>query len=315
MRRQLLPVLSLLLALASGSAHALFRTYLSSTGNDANPCTLLAPCRLLPVALAATDPGGEIWMLDSANFNTSTVVINKSVTILAVPGQLGSVVGNPGNAFTINGAGIAVTLQNLNILNLSGGDIGVHITNAATVSVINCNIFGFGNVGGLGIWSNTGGNATKLTVVGSTVRNNYHGIIVAGNGRATISKTHVLNNQQAGIWSNAGLAGTTSIVHVSDSVASGNAWGYIASGSGTQSYASHMYVTRSLASENLNAGFLTDTGSTAVMVVGDSMSTNNERGFQNVGGAGTFRSRGNNTVAGNNTGNTFGNVISAEAGI
>jgi len=35
-------------------------------GNDSNPCTLVAPCRLLPAAIAAVINGGEVWMLDSA---------------------------------------------------------------------------------------------------------------------------------------------------------------------------------------------------------------------------------------------------------
>ena len=43
---------SLAVALLSTTAQAqLFRSYLSSTGNDANPCTVQAPCRLLPAAL------------------------------------------------------------------------------------------------------------------------------------------------------------------------------------------------------------------------------------------------------------------------
>jgi hypothetical protein len=76
--------------MSSVAVHAQsFRAYVASTGNDANPCTLGAPCRLLPAALAAVADGGEIWMLDSANFNTSTVNIAKSVTILAVPGAIG----------------------------------------------------------------------------------------------------------------------------------------------------------------------------------------------------------------------------------
>ena len=41
------------LVLASSGAHAagtLFRSYLSINGNDANPCTVQLPCRLLPAA-------------------------------------------------------------------------------------------------------------------------------------------------------------------------------------------------------------------------------------------------------------------------
>ena len=132
LRRALVAGLSFLALMAGGSAHAAFRAYLSAaSGSDANPCTLVAPCRLLPAALAAVDAGGEIWMLDSANFNSGVVAISKSVTILAIPGQMGSVVGISGTAFAINGAGIEVTLQNLNILSFSNtGDIGVLITDA-----------------------------------------------------------------------------------------------------------------------------------------------------------------------------------------
>ena len=76
----------------SASAEAqLFRAYLASDGNDTNPCTLPQPCRL-PAALAAVENGGEIWMLDSANYNTGPVNVAKSVTILAIPGAVGSVV-------------------------------------------------------------------------------------------------------------------------------------------------------------------------------------------------------------------------------
>ena len=40
--------------LLSATAQAqLFRAYLASDGNDANACTLAAPCRLLPAALTA----------------------------------------------------------------------------------------------------------------------------------------------------------------------------------------------------------------------------------------------------------------------
>ena len=85
--------------LLSATAQAgLFRSYVSSAGNDANPCTLSAPCRLLPAALVAVNDGGEIWMLDSANYNTGPVNIDKSVTILAIPGAVGSVLAIGGDA-------------------------------------------------------------------------------------------------------------------------------------------------------------------------------------------------------------------------
>ncbi|MBZ0251259.1 MAG: hypothetical protein K8F93_16510 [Burkholderiales bacterium] len=296
-RQFLVAGLSSAILMASGSAHAIFRAYLSTSGSDANPCTLPQPCRLLPAALAAVDAGGEIWMLDSANYNTTTVGITKSVTILAVPGVVGSVLGNGGTALTINGAGIEVSLQNL-VIRGSNGDIGVLVANAKSVNVIGSTVLGFYGFSnnGVGIWSNTGATATQLNIVGTTVRNNHHGIIVAGNGHATISKTHVLGNNGVGVWANSGTG--ISVVSVSDSVSSGNAHGFIATGSGG-AFNSYMFVTRSVAAKNANAGFLTDGGITAFMLVGESMASDNASGFNNSGGDLTFQSRGNNTVSGN----------------
>jgi hypothetical protein len=130
--------------IGSGTATAgLFRAYLSLNGNDANPCTVVQPCRLLPAAMAAVNTGGEIWMTDSANFNTGPVVITKSVKILAITGALGSLVANGGDAVIINAPLGDVTLRNLAILNLSGGVNGITIQAADAVHVEKLSIDGF----------------------------------------------------------------------------------------------------------------------------------------------------------------------------
>ncbi len=93
----------------TSTAHAqLFRAYVASSGSDANPCTLPQPCRLLPAAIAAVADGGEIWMLDSANYNTGTVTVGKSVSILAIPGAVGSVVVTSGPAISVTAASLKV---------------------------------------------------------------------------------------------------------------------------------------------------------------------------------------------------------------
>src|SRR4029079_10975769 len=65
-----------LLAQAPGQA----RTYVSGSGSDNNPCTLLQPCNTLQGALAKTAPGGQINTLDSANYGY--VTIDKTVSIV-----------------------------------------------------------------------------------------------------------------------------------------------------------------------------------------------------------------------------------------
>jgi len=134
---------ALLALAASFDASAAFRTYVASDGSDANNCSLLTPCRLLPAALAAVDVGGEIWMLDSANFNTGNVVINKSVSILAIPGQVGSVVASNADAITINAAGAKVVLRNLRVVNLLGAtNNGVTLGNGSLLTIQDTEFFG-----------------------------------------------------------------------------------------------------------------------------------------------------------------------------
>ena len=110
------------------SATGLFRTYLSAAGSDSNPCTLQLPCRLLPAALAATADGGEVWMLNSANFNVAQVEVTQSVTILAIPGVVGSVVATGGgHGIHVNAPGIKVALRNLVIVHLTSSGDGINI--------------------------------------------------------------------------------------------------------------------------------------------------------------------------------------------
>jgi len=51
---------------AAPAAHGqLNRTAASVAGNDANNCSLVAPCRTIGHAVSQTNPGGEVVVLDS----------------------------------------------------------------------------------------------------------------------------------------------------------------------------------------------------------------------------------------------------------
>ncbi len=137
------------LAAGLGAEAGIFRAYLSVAGSDANPCTLPEPCRLLPAALQAVDSGGEIWLQDSGNFNAGPVSVTKSVTILAVPGALGSLVASGGPALTVDASGtpsgIIVALRNLNVRPLAGAEeAGILVQGAGThLAVDRCDFSGF----------------------------------------------------------------------------------------------------------------------------------------------------------------------------
>ncbi len=146
-----------------------FRSYLSLSGSDANPCTLPAPCRLLPAAIAATNDGGEVWMLNSANYNTGPVTITQGIKILAIPGEVGSIVGNGGDALIINAPDKDVTLRNLVVLNLAGGVSGVRIQEAAAVHIEKSTIHDFSDATGACVFMDAP-NTVRLYIDDSFMR-------------------------------------------------------------------------------------------------------------------------------------------------
>jgi parallel beta helix pectate lyase-like protein len=252
-------VLLVVLALIASPALAagLFRAYVSSTGNDANDCSLPHPCRLLPKALSAVASGGEIWMLDSANYNTAQVNIDRSVTILAIPGALGSVVATGGgDAIFVGTAGIKVTLRNLVIVRLGSGNDGVGINQASDLDVEDCEI---SNMGGSGIAAFDA--AAKVRVASTRLRGNNNGFYARGTVIASLESVTSVGNATAGIY-----ADTASTVNVANSTLRNNANGVYAIGATVS-------VSRTQSDANATGGILADSGSR--LVAHDSSFANN----------------------------------------
>lgn len=65
------------------------RTWVSGVGDDANPCSRVAPCKTFAGAISKTAPGGEIDALDPGGFGA--VTITKAMTIDGGGGQVASV--------------------------------------------------------------------------------------------------------------------------------------------------------------------------------------------------------------------------------
>ena len=309
-------------------AHAgLFRAYVSSTGNDANACTLQAPCRLLPAALVAVSDGGEIWMLDSANYNTGPVNITKSVTILAIPGAVGSVLANGGDAIDIATAGVKVALRNLVIVPLpgGGGTNGINMTNGASLTVEGCLI---ANLPGTGIFVS---GATSVQVTGTTIRgNNGYGLWLQDGASATITQATISRNINEGVLVGGGTASTTTTADIADSTMAANYSGVVAYSViatavvkvsirdsrlvrnalwGTDAYSTAgAAVTLSL-SNNIVSNNAYGIGSLSaggkVVASGNTVTDNSISGLYNSGGL--LESAGNNTVRNNGT-NTSGTI-------
>ena len=297
--RALRVVLSCLL-LASGTAQAqLFRSYIASDGSDTNPCTLAQPCRLLPAALTAVANGGEIWMLDSANYNTATVSITKSVSILAVPGAVGSIVSlGGGAAVSIATSGLRVTLRNVSIgplAGVAGATNGVEMNAASTLTIEQSLI---ANLPGNAI---TVGPFGSLRVADSTLRNNgEYAINLDVEVRAVVVSTHMLDNVGGGVSATGGSVGTVTTATVSDSVMSGGQYGVTAYTFGD---ATMRISVQRCTIKNTNAALSVGTADvgTAEVSVGGSLVVDNYQSYFQVGTGSTLYSLGDNQMWGNTT--------------
>jgi hypothetical protein len=312
-----------MLGCASVHAQGIFRAYLSSIGSDANACTVVAPCRLLPAALAAVADGGEIWMLNSANYNAGQVIVAKSVSILAIPGALGSLVST-GNvpALVIDAPGVKVSLRNLLVRRLDGNGYGVVMNQGAKLDVNGCEIV---DISTTGILANAPGSIVtlrKTTIRGGSVGfagnhgvshleevdlagNSFSGVIATGDAQVTVANS-VITGSLYGAYANGSPDGLA-LLAIEDSTISGNERGAFASG-GT-GWASALVVSRSMFTGNTTAGVWVNQDGTGIgqAVLDNNTFTGNATAVIISGGAAVY-TRGDNTLLFNDAGVTGGSL-------
>ena len=278
-------------------AHAgLFRTYLSARGVPGNDCSLAHPCRYLPDALAAVQPGGEVWILDSANYNQGHVDIVKSVSILAIPGQVGSISAIAGEeAIRIATPGIDVTLRNVAIMNnaVSPGGLGIRISSASSVTLEDSVI---ANTVGASIYV-VGAVHVRLKHV--VIRNSQDIAINARDGAVIdILRCELVGNRYGGVLAQSSGSGATTLVHVSDSVISGKDTTSVQGiniYTATAADVAKAYVTRSTIFQT-QAALKVQGGGTSVIEVSDSVLVRNAPNLSQSG-TGVLRDFGNNHIA------------------
>ena len=170
------------------------RTFVASYGNDANACSIGAPCRGFAAALAQTAANGEVIVLDSAGYGPATVT--QGVSIEAPTGVYAGISVFTGDGLTINAPGAKVILRGLTINN-QGGTNGIKFSAGVGLHVESCVVSGFF---GDGILVTAPG--VILHVIDTIVRENGNGIVIGGTTSittATISRTRVEHNSQEGI--------------------------------------------------------------------------------------------------------------------
>ena len=296
-----------LIGLATSSTHPALavgtqiRTFVASTGSDANPCSRVAPCRTFGAALAQTASGGEIVALDSGGYGA--VTISQAVTIVAAPGIQASISPSSGAAITVSaGASDVVVLRNL-YLNAQGAEYGIWYQAAAALHIENLVINGFTTIGiymnlatasdlyvadtivrnngnqGIYLYSNSG--IADVSIVRTLLEHNGDGIVAADNVRASVKDTIVSGNTGTGVFVSSSIAPV------------------------------QLNLEGSVVSTNATAIFASSSGSTAIVRVSNCSVTGNNTGvFANTNGS--ILSRLNNTLEGNTINGTFSGSYAAK---
>ena len=183
---------SCVVAAATLSASLVFavspqRTFVASTGNDANPCTLAAPCRGFQAAIDAVAAGGEVVVVDSAGYGA--MEIHKSVSVIVPQGVhagLSPSVGIPLAGFPGQSTVVLIDIQSTDTVVLRGlnvnhqgtvtGGIDWLTANGGVLHVEDTIVNGFPDEG---LFTNSPGGS--LYVRDSIFRNNGYGIYVRSN--------------------------------------------------------------------------------------------------------------------------------------
>ena len=287
---------------------AAFRTFVASYGQDANPCSLAAPCRTFGAAVGATSAGGEVVALDSAGYGAVTIM--QSIALTAPAGIYAGITVTSGNGVTIAAGGVAVTLTGLTINNGGGGSNGVAMTSGSALTVVHCIVSGFASGAAIAVPT-----AANVRIADTLLRDNYHGVDLSGGASADIARLqvfggtgyaiHVVGGVLVGptarvVEAGSSAAGTSTSAVVTDSVLSGNFGGVdaFANVAGTSVKVS---VIRTTISNNVYGVVSDFLAGSALATISESLVTGNTAyGFYQSGGSGAvLKSLGNNTVEDN----------------
>jgi len=273
------------------------RTYVSGVGSDSNPCTASSPCKTFQAALALTTAGGEIYVLNSANYGP--VTINKAVTITS-EGAVAGVLTSTGVAITVSaGPNDVVNLRGLDIDGGSSASTGIQFASGQSLNVQKTTIRNFT---GSGLSFAPSASTTGLYLADTTIVNNgSNGVMVSPTASAAVNGAlnrvvasgNGLASNGVGIFIYGG--GTKGAVNVTltDTVASNNYYGI--------GVTSSSVMIRNSTSSNNSVGIRADQA--AIAQVGQSTITGNGTGWVATNGA-LLQSYGNNNVGGNGTDGT-----------
>jgi len=327
-KRIVLTQLALAAVLAGGFAAnaqaAAQRTFVASTGSDANACSLAFPCRSFDIAIGQTLLGGEVIVLDSAGYGPATIA--QAVSIIAPPGVYAGISVFSGIGLAVNAPGAKITLRGLTINSL-GGTTGISFVAGQTLYLDSVDVTNFPTAG----LSASVGAAGSVFMTNSSFRDNGTGAIFnATSGALTISiETSVFAHNGTGIsfrdgtlgsvhratmsGGTTGLAvapptsGKTATIEARDCTISDNSGaGVTATQTGAASPVNLLSLVGSQVSGNATGVVVTGINSSAY--VSDTTITRNATGV-NPASSGTIVSGGDNRLVNNVSNGAFSSTV------
>jgi hypothetical protein len=297
---------------APAMAQGQTRSWVSATGDNANPCTEAQPCRTFQRAINRTIDGGEVNCLNAGAFGGA--IITKSISIICDGNEAG-IIGNAQGGFLIGGPpDMIVTISGIDFEGLgqsaSPGDFGLAFASGAALHIRNSKFRGFR--GGYAIFF-VPSTDSKLMMDNVSVTESGCGCVDSGgigiypgpdvHVRATILNTQAFNNDTAGLHiDTTQVTGASVNVTIANSVFAHNVAGILVkspAGSGTSTVA----LINSIVTQNTGFGIIVNGPGITGRVDGSKI-TGNGTGVLINGGA-TLASYGNNMVIGNDIENAF----------
>lgn len=271
------------------------RTWVSGVGDDANPCSRTAPCKTFAGAISKTAAGGEINCIDPGGFGA--VTITKSITIDG-NGTFASILAAGSNGIIINaGVNDVVNIRNISINGFNTGLNGIRFLAGKSLSVTNCEIFGF-TQNGIDVNKTAAGELyVKDTRIATCTLNGIKVTTTVAPILGTIDNTHVDRCGSAGLRSERGTRLT-----VNRSTFTNNPTGILVDGTGANAEVNVEHTTVVYSS---SIGIHASTAAT--VRINNCMIANNATGTS--GSPGSVISGGTNFIQGNTT-NTAGNFTS-----
>ena len=291
---------------AGPAAAQLTTTFVSEArGDNANPCTFVAPCRSFQAAHDHTLSDGQITVLDPGsygpiNITKSISVVNDGIGEASIPvsgGLTGISVNAPAGGGYVNIRGI--TVQGIGF----GGGTGLRFNSGFALTISNCV---FRNLTQDGVVVFPLGSDDALVSVSDTLMNDNgrYGIeILETSGsklKVTLARIEASHNSLGGLFLSGENAGSVVSATVSDSVVSGNlGQGLFARsiGAGT----ANLMVLNSVASYNFT-GILAQATNATVRIGQSRITGNISESWDNSSGPAKVLSYGDNYVDGNGDG-------------